>query len=271
MQQSMSMSEIQQVALSVLKQVAQVCEQQGFRYTLAFGTLIGAVRHQGFIPWDDDIDLLMPRPDYERLLAYLAENPLPNLKVMNLRTNPKVFFGLTRICDGRYRVIEDQFYDYGLGIFIDIYPVDGLADDIEEAKARYPYAFNLGDIALDIVRKDVKVWRPALPFKARIHRCLRFLNYHLHGNRFYLNKLEAYARSRRFEDYRYVGNINWSWRQLCFDRQWFDDCIKVPFEDASFYIVRNYDEMLRQQYGDYMQLPPVEERVYHHFYSAYRK
>ena len=74
--QPLAMQEIQQISLQVLKTISRVCEEQGFRYTLAFGTLIGAIRHRGYIPWDDDVDILMPRPDYERFLVYLQNKQL---------------------------------------------------------------------------------------------------------------------------------------------------------------------------------------------------
>ena len=79
----MKIEDIQEVSLNILKQITSVCEREGFRYTLAYGTLIGAVRHKGFIPWDDDIDIQMPRPDYERFLKYMINNPILNLKVFN--------------------------------------------------------------------------------------------------------------------------------------------------------------------------------------------
>ena len=110
---ALSMKEIQNVSLNVLKVIAGICHENGWRYTLAFGTLIGAIRHKGFIPWDDDIDLLMPRKDYEQLLKYFSENRIPHIQALNYRNNKRFMHGITRVCDTRYRVIEKSYEEYG--------------------------------------------------------------------------------------------------------------------------------------------------------------
>ena len=129
---SLKIEEIQEVSLRILKRITSVCEEHGFRYTLAFGTLIGAIRHKGFIPWDDDVDILMPRPDYERFILYLTNHPIEDLKVFNWKCVKNYPLGITRICDMRYRVLENNFIDFDHGIFVDVYPVDGLANSYND-------------------------------------------------------------------------------------------------------------------------------------------
>ncbi len=268
---ALSMYEIQSVSLNVLKVIADICHENGWRYTLAFGTLIGAIRHKGFIPWDDDIDILMPRKDYEQLLKYFSENRIPHIQALNYRNNKRFMHGITRVCDTRYRVIEKSYEEYGLGIFVDIYPMDGLGNTIEEARVTYATAIGMADVVVDVSRRDRHIWQDVKPWKSRIKQWLLYRYRCLWGYQYYLKQLEQYARSRPFDNYKYVGNSNWTWLPLCFERDWFNHLIKVPFEDAEFYIVEKYDAMLRMQYGDYMQLPPEENRVYHHCYIAYKK
>lgn len=265
------MKEIQSVSLNVLRVIADICHKKGLRYTLAFGTLIGAIRHKGFIPWDDDVDILMPRDDYEQLLSFLENNPIPYISALNFRNNKKYVHGITRVCDTRYHVVEDIFDDYGLGIFIDIYPVDGLGNTIEESQIVYSKAIELADIVVDLSRKDKHHWQSVSPLKTRFKQWILFHIRKFRGYRFYLNKLQQYALSRPFEQFKYVGNSNWTWVPLCFEREWFDHLKSVQFEDSEFLVVEEYDAMLRLQYGDYMQLPPKEKQVCHHGYSAYRK
>ena len=134
----MKMEDIQRVSLDVLKKIAEVCEREGFRYTLAYGTLIGAIRHKGFIPWDDDIDIQMPRPDYEKFITYMVEHPVENLKVFNHKFVKNYPLGISRIADMRYKIEEkiiDEHCD--MGIFVDVYPIDGLANSYEAAQNAY--------------------------------------------------------------------------------------------------------------------------------------
>ena len=213
----------------------------------------------------------MPRKDYEQLLTYLETNDVPNIKALNYRTNPHYVHGITRVCDTRYKVDESLFDDYGLGIFVDIYPMDGLGNTIEEARATYAPAIRLADIVVDVSRKDKHLWQSVKPLKSRVKQWLLYQYRRWRGHLYYLQKLEQYALARPYDQYKYVGNSNWTWLPLCFEKDWFDHLVKVPFEDAEFLIVSEYDAMLRQQYGDYMQLPPEEKRIYHHNYVAYKK
>ena len=82
--QSLAFTEVQQIALGILKEIDRICKEQGLKYTLAYGTLIGTIRHGGFIPWDDDIDIMMPRPDFEKLIEYYNSNETGPYRLMNL-------------------------------------------------------------------------------------------------------------------------------------------------------------------------------------------
>ena len=102
MRTPLTIQEIQAVSLEILKSVTDLCEEQGLRYALIYGTLIGAVRHHGFIPWDNDIDLYMPRPDYDRLIEQLKKEPMaPNMKLLHYSLDPKYHYMVARIVDTR--------------------------------------------------------------------------------------------------------------------------------------------------------------------------
>ena len=131
----LSMRDTQQIALEILHTVAQICEERNLRYYLVYGTLIGAVRHHGFIPWDDDVDIMMPRPDYDKLLEYLEDHigEYPHLQVFNRKTCPDYPYMITRISDDRYEIRMENEKPFGMGVFIDIYPMDSCGETPEDS------------------------------------------------------------------------------------------------------------------------------------------
>ena len=133
----LNLQEVQKIELKLLCAFRQICEQEGLRYSLGGGTLLGAVRHKGFIPWDDDIDVSMPRKDYDRFLSYCMshETPFDLYSYLNV---PDYFNPFSTIAD-RDTVIEDENILGGrqMGISIDVFPVDGLGNSEEEANKQY--------------------------------------------------------------------------------------------------------------------------------------
>lgn len=267
----MKMEDIQKVSLNILKQIAAVCEKKGFRYTLAYGTLIGAIRHKGFIPWDDDIDIQMPRPDYERFLQHMVDHPLPNLKIFNHKYVKGYPLGISRIADMRYKIEEKILKDHcDMGIFVDIYPIDGLSNTYDGAKKAYTITDKPRANLLRIIDKK----QNKIEFKQILTDPRYFISniiLHFKGLSRVQMELERAARIFPFEDNKYVGIPNWNWIKLVYKREWYENFIKAPFEDSEFFISKYYDDILRAEYGDYMQLPPVEKRVYHHGYIAYKR
>lgn len=132
----LSLREVQLGELEILKRLDSICREQGLKYFLYAGTMIGAVRHKAFIPWDDDIDVAMPRRDYDRLMAWWDEHGAQEapLRMMNIHTNPKYIYPISRLCDTRYQVDYEGTREYGLGLFVDIYPFDGCGSTQEEAE-----------------------------------------------------------------------------------------------------------------------------------------
>lgn len=122
----LSLREVQKISLNILKIVDDICRQEGLTYCLFYGTLIGAIRHNGFIPWDDDIDIAMPRNDYDKLKQYFIkhkDNLMPYV-YFDPDTNENYPYMLARICDIRFKIETENEYEYEMGCFIDIYPMD---------------------------------------------------------------------------------------------------------------------------------------------------
>lgn len=267
MEKYLQLEDIKKISLDILKRVAKICDDNGFRYVLAYGTLIGAIRHHGFIPWDDDIDIQMPRPDYDRFLHYMDthKNELGNLRAFN-RTNTKYYwYGITRVCNTDYEIHKNNERDCGMGVFIDVYPLDGVGIKYEDA--------------VELLRKTGKIhfklyWASVLKVKySFIHprSSLRLLLARILGSKFFIRKIDRIIAKCDYDSSNYLGLAAWDASPQIYNKNFFDDRIKVRFDDTEFYAPKEYDYILRMTYGDYMKLPPKSEQVAHHGYVAFKK
>lgn len=274
MAQELTMQETQKVSLEILRTVAEICEAQSLRYSLIYGTLIGAIRHHDYIPWDDDVDIMMPRPDYEKFLSYLEAHmgEYPNLKVFNTRTCPAYPYMITRISDDRYVIDMENEKPYGMGVFIDIYPYDGLGKEKQEALAYGLKGDRLSSLCYQATRKRFAIENTTSLLR-KIAKYPVFLASKIIGKDFFQRKLEALAGRKDYDSSKYIGCVVWlsGGERDIFEREWFDETILMPFGKYQFRVPKNYDAVLRHGYGDYMQLPPEKDRIGHHFYKVYRK
>ena len=264
--------EIQSISLEILKQVTDICEQLNLRYFIMYGTLIGVVRHKGFIPWDDDVDIMMPRPDHDKLVDYLLSNPIENMKVFNRGTCKEYPYMITRISDDRYYLDMENEKPFGMGVFIDIYPFDGLGDTQKEALSYGMKGDRLSSFCYQATREHFAIetttsfWRKMLKWPV-------YMFSKLIGKDYFQNKIESLNGKYQYDESEYVGCFVWlsGGMKDIFKREWFDEYIMAKFEDCDFRIPKKYDEVLKHGYGNYMILPPEEERIGHHYYKVYKK
>lgn len=266
--EELTLQEIQTETLKIMKLIHKICVEQNLRYALFYGTLIGAVRHKGFIPWDDDLDIVMPREDYEKLAVYFTEHKdeLLPYKLFSFNTVEKYPYMINRICNTEFRMEAENEKDCGMGTFIDIYPLDGAGDGKDKffnkkawfyasmyfSKSREHYVHVKG-FAKSIIKKTAFTLSRILSYKI-----IR-------------SKLEKLATKYPYETSEYVTVVVWGNARYFYKKVFFDDFSLVKYEDSEFYIPNNYDEILQLQYGNYMQLPPENERIGHHFYKIYKK
>ena len=264
----MTLGEIQQESLSILKTVDRFCRERGIRYGLAYGTLLGAVRHKGFIPWDEDIDVMMLRPDYDR---FVREFKAPGLKLYAPETDDHCWLAFARVCDTEKTVVrtlipwvDPKAEDTGL--WIDIFPLDPVPDDTEAYTAVYNKAHALYKELAHFRRTKGKV---SAEFPARrrrknflqklLHPIWHFSDPRVPRDKFlrFLKELPPYGTTD------HVGRLtNANCIGDCFLRADFENPVRLPFEDGEFFAPRGYDQVLTGMYGDYMQLPPEDQRVY---------
>ena len=257
----LSLKDIQGLSLEILQDVHAFCMENGITYSLAYGTLIGAFRHKGFIPWDDDIDIIMPRPDYDRFLATYRSD---RFKLLS-SAGKDSYLCFSRVYDDQETAIRTTFpfaHDYQGGLWIDVFPADGVEDDFEAYKNRFETQFALW-------RKQYFLRDPKASFGA--YRTLRNKCSLLYrkitrlngcGLASVIDKMNRNASEVGFGTTRH-------WSQLaCPDdglqsyqlAEDFQTTIPVEFEGHVFQAMNGYDRVLRSIYGDYMQLPPEDKR-----------
>lgn len=268
----LSLREIQLESLAILKNIDSVCKREGIRYWIMFGTLIGAVRHKGFIPWDDDLDIAMPRADYERFMAFF-EAGCPELSgyvpLAPEFGNDQPFL-ITRISNPQFKMVGE----YGdalddLGTFVDIYPLDGLGQDMSLALEHKTRAYKL---VIDYLRSGNFEYnnRNNGPLKRLAKGCLSAA---LGSPSKYQKRLWSLCAEYDYKNSSLVTNLQWTMTpdESIYERKWFDETDYMPFEDTMAPVPKGYDSLLRVDYGDYMKLPPENERVGHHYYSIIKR
>jgi lipopolysaccharide cholinephosphotransferase len=268
----LDITEVQNVSLEILKVVSDICEKEGLRYFLTYGTLIGAIRHKGYIPWDDDVDIAMPRPDYEKLLKHLQNNHYENLQVFIPDTCEDYPYMITRVSDCRYEIDMNNEKKYGMGVFIDIYPMDGLGQTPEEALKFGLKGDRLSSLCYQATRKRYAVETTKSTLR-KIMKFPVFLFAKICGKNIFQKKLAKLAGQKDYDNNQYIGCVVWlsGGMKDIFKREWYDDYLMVPYEKYQFRVPVGYDQILTQVYGNYMELPPEEDRVGHHEYVAYAK
>lgn len=268
----LTLKDIQSKSLEILQTVHDYCVQNGITYSLAYGTLIGAIRHKGYIPWDDDIDIIMPRPDYVRFCSSFRAEGLSILS----EKDPDYYLNYCRVFDTvqtRSDTILPIAKGYTGGVWIDVFPADGVSDDKEEfarnvnevkknwmLQLRYRYSLaSLRDIVRTCSVKDFLILSIIKLF-AQGRKQLDRNNEIIRNNavRVPFRSTSHWSQLAVLDD----GIRNY---QVCED---FEETIDAPFEGHTFKIMKGYDRVLRNIYGDYMQLPPEEHRHPKHSHVA---
>ena len=252
------------IQLAILDEIDSYCITEGLRYSLAYGTLIGAVRHKGFIPWDDDIDLLMPRPDYDRFLNSFHSELC---KVWDLSHSNTCVETFAKVCRNDTVMVDRNLGRALWGVNVDIFPIDGapdpgLADHYASMCREYEWIARLCPF-YQVVTKDKSRWF--------IKYCLKRLRYlHLGKCVDIKTAINADLRSHCFDVSPLAGAYfgDDGIREFM-PREWFESYSQWEFEGKCYPVIAHYDDYLHRLYGDYMELPPEEQRISHHLYDAY--
>ena len=249
--------ESKKVMLDTLINVAHFCDQQGINYSLGYGTLIGAIRHKGFIPWDDDIDIIMWRDDYERFIASYKDD---RYEIVDGSHNPN--HSHIRVSDQKtiLKMNEWRAQFYKEGLWIDVFPIDKVPDTQREYvrfRKKIWFLFEM-QLSGETQRKGVLnklIYVVCKPFSA-----------------FFGKKALKKMKKYHTKDTQSAANMGvWYLNFPKFPLSYMKEFVEVDFEGHRFKAIKEYDAFLRGVYGDYMQFPPKEKQIPHHSYVAYWK
>ena len=254
---------VQLTQLEILREVDRVCRENEIRWFLCCGTLLGAVRHQGFIPWDDDLDIGMLRQDYEKFCRLAPEKMDPRFCVQSWYTEPDypLPFGKVRMRNTVYVEAKSKIFREN-GFYIDVFPFDNAPEDPAQQAA---HAVKLNDLfRLKLMKSGYKPWleKDRINWKKRI------------GYVLYQVKAMNYTQEELAKQYDALaascpeGSVLCRQRGLrkleCYPAHWFRELTALPFEGESFPVPKEYDAILTAQFGDYMTPPPENSREDRH-------
>ena len=252
------LSELQQCQFDILLEIDRICSKHNIPYYLAYGTCLGAYRHHGFIPWDDDIDICMMAEDLERLKEYKEEFLSPYF-LQCQETDPEYGPMIARVRDSDTTLIErtEVERDINHGVFVDIYPLFPSYENSKKATRKiicsyiyrlllYGHApYNHGGVVKKVANLLLKITPPALKTAIKRH---------------------TYAVMRKETNTGFVSILYGGDERVSYKKEWLFPTKKMMFEDYSLPVPGQVEKYLEYSYGDYMKLPPPEKQTVHHDY-----
>lgn len=258
-----------QILLEILHYFITICEENNLTYYIYYGSAIGAARHHGMIPWDDDIDVCMPRPDYERFLQICAEKDMGKYELITPQNTPNYYTSFAKLCDKTTTIYERTCYRFVLGMYIDIFVIDGMINnpqEIEKTGKKYSHYCRMLELSnsyyslLDLYHKYIK--------NRRLRIVVQYYMYSLNRGKYSklaIQKLDVLAKKYDYEEAEYsvvypriYGN-----RDIC-PQKWLKGKTLLPFESLQVALPMDYKSLLNHIYGDFTQLPPEDQRQYQH-------
>lgn len=256
------------IQMSIMDAVHQFCQEHDIRYSLACGSLLGAIRHGGYIPWDDDIDIYMLREDYTRFAKAFPKVYKGRYEFGALERDEHWTFLLGKVWDNRTKMVDTRQHTTDIGINIDIFPIDDVPEDNATFerwnKWRKQQLIHLRRSSLHF-SQDFALWQNVLvPFVR-----LRYLFFNRQRALHRLNK--AIQRFNGQNSAMVFETSSGLFVKHSFPKRLFDDITDIKFEDRTYKAFALYDEYLTLTFGDYMTPPPPEKQVPHHFERSYWK
>ena len=258
--------ELQQLELEIFDAIHAFCIERNLRYSLCYGSLLGAIRHKGFIPWDDDIDICMPRPDYE---IFCREFKAAGFSVHTHWNDSEYVYPFAKVYHDGTLLIEKQFPRIKAGVYVDVFPIDGFPDNKESL--RLAKRSRMANMRLVFCRNARNWVRGRNLFRMVIREVCRCALLML-PTRFFINRFQNDLRRYGFENMPFVADMTWGYgERQCVPASVFESFVSVDFEGRKAKAVVGWELYLRNVFGDYTQLPPLEKRVSNHSFKAWRK
>ena len=260
----LDIDEIKEVELGVMDYIHNICKEKGINYSLAYGSLLGAVRHRGFIPWDDDLDIALKRDEYDKLYQAILEDNNSIYKVVSWENDSRYPYPFYRVYDSR-TVYENNYIqnDIELGICVDVFPFDDYKDVNKEITKLDMYRRLSVYTLYGIRNKEAGI--------KNIVRYLMLVVFRLTRVKTWNKKLNDCSKAP--VDGEYIDYLMESKKYITkLDAKALDEVVECKFEDRVYNIPKDYDHILTTIYGsDYMEIPSLEKRIQHDDFVAYIK
>lgn len=263
--------ELKKICLNILKYIDEICRKNKISYFIGFGTLIGAIRHKGFIPWDDDIDVCMFREDYKKFIKIMEKQN--KYQLICPETDDCYYWTFARVSDKSTKLVLKGLPEVNnLGVFVDVFPIDNAPPSSEVNEWLEYY-----------IKIDKKVKRTVPHSRKYKNQNIKTILSRVKNYPFRLIYCEKNFKKYREELIAHITKYNNSESKKCiisstpynikaiFNKKDFLSTIEMEFEGIKVLAPIGYDNILKQLYGDYMKLPPIEKRKTHHNFNAYWK
>lgn len=265
---NITLSELKHIQLDVLEAIHNFCIDNNITYSISCGTLIGAVRHKGYIPWDDDIDIYLLRDDYKKLIDLFPQKYDDRYCIISLERDNKWDRPYAKAYNDETIFIESKNKSYQIGVGIDIFPIDKVPESNYQWE-NYNFFRKLYQYAISI--KNMNYDRNRILVKNLLMLIIKFLLFPI-STRVIAMKIDVYSQKFNHTSTNYIfESVQGLNIAKPFKLSIFSEMELVEFENNYFFAFKDYDEYLRNAYGDYMQLPPEDKRISHHSYTAYWK
>ncbi len=271
MKRKLTIPEIRQIELDILKYFHKFCEENNLTYYLAYGTLLGAVRHKGFIPWDDDIDVHMPRKDLEKLIEiFNKKNTNKDIEILTIYNNPNFYMPLIRLVNKNTIINRDNIFDIkcDVSIWLDIFPLDNMSDDYKDALSLNRKAKTFRWLANQKIFKFNINTSFSQKIKNIFHNIIKFCLRPVSVE--YLMK-KTDRISKKYMQQEMTKYVGWAanFKANIYPSSYFKERVLLEFEGDKFYAPKEYDKILTEYFGNYMDLPPMDARVGHNMEEVY--
>lgn len=269
---TLSLEEIHIETLNVIKEIIRICDENNIKYYFFYGSLLGAVRHNGFIPWDDDCDIVMFRPDFDKFVSYCKNHDLGKYKLCDKVNTENYPYNIPRFSNMEYRYVSTRGdRDFDIGIFVDIYPLDGAGYNKFDGAKKFKNVIPLMKILSVSTLSHYTNNKVGCGFIYRVVRYCAFILSRLFGYKWILKLLDKNQNKFSFEDSSYVCCCTWGNPKKTYKKEWLGDGIKLEFEGILVNCPSFYKTILEADYGNYTELPPEEERTPSHSYYIVKR
>lgn len=265
----LTLEEIKEVLIRLLEEFDEICRKEGLKYSLCGGSAIGAVRHKGFIPWDDDIDIAMLREDYNKFIEYCKTHKTTFKPCFHeINNNYYLMFG--KVYDPNTKYVQDKVVSGDqAGVAIDIFPIDYLTKDYETSLKLYKKSKFLRNLLL------AKNWKKFIKGKSgnfilETGRWMFFMLSRCFNGKKIIDRIERLYINNEKENAEFIMSVGGAYMEKeIMNKNIYDEFMDIEFEGKNYMIINKYDEYLKQLFADYMKLPPKEKQKSHHEYPAY--